>query len=219
MGVQVSVTDLITYVRQRADIEESNFITDEEIIGYLNRSYQKLYDILVKTYEDYYIEDTTITLEADTSSYPLPDNFYKCLGVDLHVSSSQKVTLKPFNFGERNKFQSGYISPCEFYQYKVQGGNIKFIPTPTSGGTVTLWYVPVAETLTSASTIDSVNGYDEFVIVDAAIKCLQKEESDTTALQLEKQEAISRIQSSASNRDAGEPKTVTDVDAQEPYWW
>lgn len=209
MGIQVSVTNLITYVRQRADIEESKFITDDEILGYLNHSYQKLYDILVKTYEDYYVEDTEVTLVGGTSSYVLPTNFYKCLGVDLHTSG-QKVTLKPFNFGERNKFQT---NSYEYYQYKVQGGQIKFIPMPTGSGTVTVWFVPVAPTLTMVSSIDSINGYDEFVIVDAAIKCLQKEESDTTALQLEKQEAVSRIQSSASNRDAGEPKTITDVDA------
>ena len=46
-----------------------------------------------------------------------------------------------------------------------------------------LWYHPVAVTLTLAQdTYDDINGYVEYIIIDAANKMLQKEESDVSVL-------------------------------------
>jgi uncharacterized protein YdcH (DUF465 family) len=53
-------------------------------------------------------------------------------------------------------------------------------------------------------------GYEEYVVVDAAIKCLQKEESDVQMLMVQKQQLKERIENAASNRDQGEPTAITD---------
>ena len=43
----VALSDLRTLVRQRADQENSQFVTDEELRQYINRGYAGLYDMLV----------------------------------------------------------------------------------------------------------------------------------------------------------------------------
>lgn len=58
---------------------------------------------------------------------------------------------------------------------------------------------------------DDYNGWIEYVIVDAAIKCLQKEESDTTALERAKSFQLQRIENAAQNRDVGEPERISDT--------
>ena len=49
------------------------------------------------------------------------------------------------------------------------------------------------------------------MIVDAAIKALIKEESDTSALERDKAAITARIESAAENRDAAKPQRVADV--------
>lgn len=65
---------------------------------------------------------------------------------------------------------------------------------------------------------DGVNGWEEYIVVDAAMKCLQKEESDVSVLMAEKSALKQRIEAMASNRDAGKPERITDVNAQNFPW-
>lgn len=51
----------------------------------------------------------------------------------------------------------------------------------------------------------------EYVIVDCVIKCKQKEESDVGLEMAQKAALINRIELASKNRDAGGPKTVSDV--------
>ena len=45
---QVSLEDLIERCRQRADMLQTQFVTDEEITSYLNESLGELYDLIVQ---------------------------------------------------------------------------------------------------------------------------------------------------------------------------
>jgi hypothetical protein len=70
-----------------------------------------------------------------------------------------------------------------------------------------------------SDVLNDVNQYVEYVIVDAAIKMMQKEESDVSVLMLQKQALTKRIQEAAQNRDAGEPESVSDIYADNNEWW
>jgi hypothetical protein len=65
-------------------------------------------------------------------------------------------------------------------------------------------------TLTN-TTFDGFSGWLDFVVVDAAIRALEKEESDPSALMAERARIEKRIEAMAENRDAGSPPTVADV--------
>ena len=67
----IVASDMITRVRRRGDFENSEFVTDEEIIDYLNRGLCELWDILVTTHENYGMEDDSFTIPG-TAPYPLP---------------------------------------------------------------------------------------------------------------------------------------------------
>jgi hypothetical protein len=66
--------------------------------------------------------------------------------------------------------------------------------------------------LTSDSDLfDGYSGWEEYVIVDAAIKCLEKEESNTAALMNRKAYLIKRIEEAAGNRDAAFSPRIADT--------
>ncbi|MEZ0208565.1 MAG: hypothetical protein ACAH17_00105 [Candidatus Paceibacterota bacterium] len=220
----VTLAQLKTRARERADQENSDFVSDEELTGYLNSSIAELHDLLVAAYgEDYFLEDPhAITTVSGTSDYALPDDFYKLKGVDVRINSGSWFSVRPFNFNERNRNEDvtwGLVGGPNI-RYRIMGSKIKFSPAPTGAFGVQLWYVPVAPVLVDdADTFDDVNGYSEYIIVDAAIKMMAKEESDVSVLMAQKQALKRRFEEMALNRDAGQPESISDIYAENNEFW
>jgi hypothetical protein len=217
MARTVSLLELRTQSRQRADKVGSGYILDSELNTYINQSISELYDLLVGAYgNDYFLSNTTFPISVYQNEYALPGDFYKLAGVDLYLNQSRFITLKPFNWNERGRFQDGSnwaaIIAIQGPRYHIGGQSITFNPTPTINATVKMWYVPVALKLQGDNdTFDGINGWEEFVVIDAAIKMLQKEESDVTVLAIQKKAIIERINTMAENRDEGHSFRVGDV--------
>lgn len=220
--MSMTLLQLRTAARQRADMVENNFITDAELTSYINSSIAELYDLLVSCYgADYYTSSTTFTTVNGTADYALPADFYKLKGVDVQMADKY-FTLQPFNWNERNRNTnlSWGLLTGPAMRYRIVADNLKLVPTPTSGYTVKLWYVPVATKLTSDSdTFSDINQYYEYVITDAAIKMLQKEESDVTVLMAQKAALTQRIQAMANNRDAEKADSISDIYAENDEYW
>jgi hypothetical protein len=195
MASLVTFAELKLRARQRADMENSRFVQDPELGGYVNKSATELYDLLTTVFEDYYSQSAAISIVPGTSRYDLPADFYKLTAVDEAVAAGQGITISRYNFQERNRFQ-----------------------TPSGARSVKLWYIPVMPSMVlDADTFDGINGWDEYIVVDVARKLLQKEESDTQPLILEKSDLINRINACAPNRDAGTPSMMVDVNARDQW--
>lgn len=234
MATTLTLAQLRTLAQQESDMVNTTFITDAEWTSYINQSYFELYDILVQKYgDDYFANHAELTTDGTTQLYPLPNGtlygsaplFYKLLGVDLNLapgSNDSWVTIRRFNMADRNRysvpnFQSFY--GVTNLRYKLEGSNIWLTPIPTAGQTIRLWYVPRLTPLSGESdTCDGISGWTEYIVVDAAIKAKDKEESDTSVLLARKAGLISRIESAAENRDAANPATVSDNSASDTWW-
>lgn len=238
---EMSLGQVRLNAQQRADRVNSTFVTLPEWNTYINQSYFELYDLLVTTFEDYYLAEPAIFQTTGDMSYPLPNGvlsftngsggsfvarpFYKLLGVDCGLSTTNDawVTLKRYDFIARNRYVFPNITSTPLgvfnMQYRVMGDKVQFIPTPSSAQTIRLWYIPrVVQLLQDTDIMDGVSGWTEYVIVDAAIKALQKEEQDVSVLMAQKQMLIQRINGSAMNRDAGEVATISDARSFSERW-
>jgi len=137
----VNLSVLRTLTRQRADMENSQFVTDTELLRYLNRAYAELYDLIVTeaNADDYFLNSSTFTLVSGTKAYDLPADFYKSRGLDLTVGSDS-MPIRRYNFSQRNvgsRFQT-----ARNFRYHIQGNSIYINPKPSSSDTMTLWYIP-----------------------------------------------------------------------------
>ena len=228
--MSVTLAQLKNRSRVRADMEDTEFITDSELTEYINSSIAELHDILVQSYgEDYYVKSVTFTTAANVDQYELSSivtdaDFYKLRGLDAQLSGSEWTTLTRFNFNERNRYDGrgswnglGLLD----IRYRLVGSTIMFSPVPDSSVNLNLWYVPKAVSLVDdTDTYDDINYYSEFIAVSAAIKMLDKEESDSRHLSSEKKNLKKRIEESSSNRDIENSDSVQDVYAQDnPYWY
>jgi hypothetical protein len=141
----VALSTIRTLAKQRADMENSNFINATEWVRYINRGYAELYDLIVTAAnsEDYYLSDSTVQLISGTKSYSLPSDFYKMRGVDLN-SGSDAIPLSRYNFNQRNR--GSRYSVARRMRYHIQGSSLHLTPKPSTNDTLTVWYVPSPKT-------------------------------------------------------------------------
>ncbi len=230
MALTVTLAQLRTQVRQRADMEDDgNFIADSELNTWINESISDLYDVLLESMgEDFYLSSTTLTGDGTTEAFTLPTDFYLLRGVDA-TQGDERIAIRPFHFRERNRVRnSTSLSRFERTRYRLEGsatatgytGKIRLLPAPPSGQGYIVWYTPLPPALSDDAHVwDGFNRWHEYVVVDVAIKARTKEESDTTDLRVRKAELEARIRALSAVRDVSEPETVGDVtDDDDPAW-
>ncbi len=143
-------------------------------------------------------------------------------GVDLAVNTSTInpawVTLKKFNFIDRNKYvypnSTSTIYGVYNQAYRIMGQQINFIPVPAGNQTIRLWYSPRLPALLKDSDLTTLgfSGWLRYPIVRAAKYALDKEEgADTSKLDTEIGFLKQRIEQMSQNRDVGMPDTISDT--------
>ena len=213
--------------RQRADMVNSQFVTDAEFNTYLNEGISDLYEMLVKAYgEDYFVSSATFSTVAGTSEYAIGSglainitDFYKLKGVDVTFATNEVRALKKFRFQDRNKYQVsrpwvGYRDVC----YRLQGSKLWLLPAPNGVYSVKMWYVPKFVPLVNdVDEFDGINGWEKLPVAEAARKALAKEESDTSVLDADIARWKGEIEEMANQRDIGEEERAVDVYDESEY--
>ena len=197
-----TLLEVRTRCKQESDSVNSSFISDGEWDNLINSSYQEAYGLYVQAYgSDYFVQSPStgyaFTTNGTSQFFALPADFWKLLGVDvLYGNANQWVSLKPFAFGDRNKF------------------SMINSPIPAAGQSVRVFYIPTVTALAVDADVlvtgITANGGDEYVIADACLKALAKEESDVSVFAARKQALVERLNAEAENRDAGQPAAIVD---------
>jgi hypothetical protein len=219
----MTLAELRLYSRRLADMENSQFISEPELLSYINDSYGALYDKLVAKYEDYYIAPAfSFTITTPGSTQALPGNFYKLRGLDKLISGTNYADVRQWMFADRNQIDSlsilTAITPHADVRYRILGQEIHFLPSDKAPGTYRLWYVPritklVGENDATANMLD----FDEWIAIDVALKMLQKEETTNEMLVMRKAEYDRRIDAMAANRST-DPQKIQDVRRYRTGW-
>tara|TARA_R100000742_G_C4274730_1_gene94855 strand:+ start:453 stop:1184 length:732 start_codon:yes stop_codon:yes gene_type:complete len=231
----VAVTDLGVRARDLADMTNSSFINDAELLRYINSAYRTWYDLVVSAFEDYYVSANPyqFTVGSDglfdyNGVLTGSNQIYKIAGVDKsgQGSSDSYFPLKPTSWRHRNSSNSMWSlwdrQPA--VTYRIFKNQIRFTPQSSAAGNYQIWYVPVAPQLVydtpvadvSVSSIDAYNGLENLLIVDVAIKMLAKEESDVQFLVMERERYETKMKEMLVDRDIGSPQKIED--SQSPTW-
>lgn len=238
------LAELVKQVRLRADMQNSQFVTDEEIEQYIQDSVGDLWDLIIESAgEDHFVASIEFPTIPGVSTYsldsylgsgglvqppPQPHPVYKVLGVDVQVDS-RWLKAVPQMFGEASYSSA---SPRPWSAHQVPGyhfvttllpnpsRSVMFSPSPAGEHLVRVWYIPYPTGLTGSGdswlsqTLQSFTGWDEYVICDAAAKCLEKEESDPRYLHARKMAAAERIRWHALTMNQESGGRVRNIDAE-----
>lgn len=224
---QTTLGNIRLYAQQRADRVNSSFFTTQELNTYINQSYFELYDILIQAFgDDYFVASPySFTTNGTDQLYPLPSDFYKLLGVEVSLSPSDPnswVSLRQFEFIQRNLWN--YPNIYTFYgvtnlRYRLNGNNLYIVPIPTSNQSLRIWYAPrPSQLIKDTDTMDSVSGWQEYIIADVAAKMWIKEETDPSPFMIQKEALLKRITEVSHNRNLSEAQTVSDSKSMNFSW-
>jgi len=218
MARTVALASLIAQVRQRADREGSSFFSDGEIIEYINQSKAMLDDELINADETYNLTSHAFSTVAGSGLYDLPTDFYKLRGLDATVTGNT-FSVRRFSFDSRNSYDQPVIAIAgDPLAYLLQGSSLRLLPNPQGIYAMKLWYYPASLRITDGtSSFDGVSGFEEFVVLDAAIKCRQKEQMPINDLAASRDEQLARIRTNASRRDSGAAPVINRVRSRYNY--
>ena len=183
---------------------------DPEVNMYIYQSWCALYDFLTSKNQDYYLSTfPTFNTVINVTSYALPADFYKVRGVDVTVNGFARA-LSQWRFEERERYNYyGTWNTGLPIAYHIVNGQIQFKPLPAGVYPVALYYYPTAPQLIGdGDTINGVDGFEEWVVIDAAIKILTKDDRDVSVLSSERDRVLARVGTMMSNQDAGEPTRI-----------
>lgn len=189
----------------------SSFVADSAtgLDAWINEANQRLHAMVVDAMGEEYVSSTaSFTTLAGTADYALPTGFYKLQGVDLDYHGLWR-TLHRFEQPERNAFRE--MRPESLPRYALVGNNLRLYPIPSAGLSGVIRYAPEATVLVNAGdTVSYPNGWEKFIVIDAAIQALLKEESDVRGLAAERERIEKEIREYKENRDLATPKYVVD---------
>lgn len=212
----ITLAQLRTQVRDRCDLvsgSDGGFISDTELNSLINASAAELYDIEVATNTDWFVVSMPFTISSGNTT-TVTSSFLTLMGVD-YLDGSDYREVRRFEWSERNDKDYSYSTltgPVSDRKYRMVGDTITIIPTDNATGTYRLWYIPEFSNLVSGShTLNATNNWIEYVVVDAAIKCRDKAEEDTSVLMNQKAALAKRIMAAASHRDSNEPSRARPV--------
>lgn len=216
MSKTVQLSDLRTQVRDRFEAY-SDQISDSTLTAWINASYYKLYNLLLRHSPDWYLASADQNLTISTREYTLPAACYRVRRVDVLLSGSEWTTLSPYMLHEENALDGFRIASASTYRYLVTGGKIRIAPLPNATVTngLRIFYNPVPTAMSNGTdTMDGVSGWEEYVILDTGIKVFHKLDWDATPLVLERRDIEMSVKSMAGGQDAGNPRRVRDVYAE-----
>lgn len=231
----------LRYMSQlRADKLNSDYLTTDEWNFNINQSIGELGDTLTtKSGEDYFLAPPLIIPLTGIDYYPLPDGsnypiggvnspaIFKLTGVDGNIGGGISspnagwVPLSRSNWSDRDRYttfpgQAGALNNIYQMSYRVMGQNIWIFPA-NQNMTIRMLYIPIFPQL--LQDVDmlpfSFTGWSEYIINDAAMKGMIKEESleKWNALDQANARIRERIETTAANRDVGQPNSVSNVRA------
>jgi hypothetical protein len=183
MAYPVSLEQLLNRVRQRTNLEgASAFIGDMELTDSINVAIASWWDLVrLTTFGGQYARNSwAFTTTANQPLYALPPNCASILSIDANINgNSYAISAFPYQEEQRNMFKLlpfvGWSFGIQSVWYQKQGENINFLPTPTQGYNIVVNYVPTAPILaTLEDSLNSFNGWEECIVLDAGIKCLLK---------------------------------------------
>lgn len=222
MALNTTLTAIIARCRERSDMVNSQFVTDTELTAWINLSGTELYDLLVGAYgNDYFLKSVTFNTVANKSSYTFASDisgasdFYKLRGMDIVLSGTYSITLKPFSLNQRGIFQNPVWAGTFYgrsFSYRFDGAAIVLAPVPLGVATLRMWYTPVFTALVNGSdSLDGVDGWEAYIIADVCRMIMNKQQMDASPFIAEKAALMERIKEMAEMRDSGEPMRITET--------
>ena len=208
---------MVASAKKLCGFENSDFVPDADWAEWIERGVEDLWEKLVEARGvDVWLKPTTIQLVQNDDLYDLPADFFQLKTIFVTRGSNNYVVDK-FEWADEANLRNAQF-PNRRIRYRLVGSEtqagttqIMFLPPPQEPDVVTVRYVYKPVFAAGTDTIDGINGWEEYAELLAAIKALNKEESDPSMLAADLNRVERRIEKLKASRDKGRPSKIQEV--------
>lgn len=217
MATNVTLTELISRVRERADMEYGNFCSDDEITHYLNDEIFDLYAKMVNVDDGKLFATVSPTLvKIGNNAYQLPSNFMRLVDVSIYTGSRWVPAYEADSQDYLNLLSRQYDGDHDvryFLQLNQDQGRYELFLFPAKAvSKIGVRYVKEAPRLTlGTDTLKWPSNWHEAVVLGAVVKCLEKEESEAAHIELQQEKATARVLKDIRSQSVAQIETLRDV--------
>ncbi len=211
----VEMGTLVARCKRRADLENDDHIDPEEWLELVSEAYGELFSIVAGTGLRYF--ETAATLVTDGAAYvDEPTNHMSTMGLWYVPTSGSRRRLTPIMSQELERWSGRTGSSAE--RYELIDSRINLYPTPPSGQSYEMRYIPQAPEISgyaSDACVDVVVAEGlSFMLWAVAVKAKAKKEKDAQLAIIERDRMADKVLEWAVNRAMVDPqrKIVDDVD-------
>lgn len=195
-----TLTELILLVRRKSDLENANkHVSDDEITDYINSAIAMLWSLLIDgTNGTLFAKLSPELVKLGDNSYQLPADFFKLLEISIDWNNRffPVTEADPQEYGVLLKRPSvGRIHSRYFFQFNPDQGRFElFIFPGPAVEDLLVRYITAAQVLSlGTDELKLPSNWYEWVVFDAAIQCMIKEESDPSILIMEREKREKRL--------------------------
>lgn len=184
----------------------SDFVSAAELTQYCEKAFQEFYGIITTKEPDLVIKTQSVSLAAGDTSKDFAADFKALRGIRHNTSFS--LRRAEFNEIEKLDYNSRTGKPTHYWMNGIHTAAHKWrpLPTPDTAYSLTVYYIPsISLADVAGGGLNMVAGWDEYVVLTAAIKMKDKEESDVSVLLAERKMLLDNLIAQISVPDVGEP--------------
>lgn len=154
MAFSFTVSKLLTDTRKRADKVGDNGLSDTDLQALLAEVYNGLYAAVAGTGHRYFESSSTISTTG-AASYTMPVDHLGTVRVERQLDTAGRcMPLREISAQEQTYWR-GLTGSA--YRYAVGDDQLFLLPTPPSGETYKLYYIPQSPDLTQLALTDTVD--------------------------------------------------------------
>jgi hypothetical protein len=207
--MSVLLVNLQAAVRDMADIPGNPSVEDPTIVRWVNRGIERAYKIAKTANPSLFQASTPFTLVGGSgqNTVAVPATLRSLIHVAKDpTNAALRRTLRKYNADEKEGASS--------LSYRREGSLVVIEPFLACAGSYALYYAAGPTVLTGLnSALDPVlEPAAEYIETYAAIKCMDKEESESRNLRADLAELKDDLMVEFANVDAGTAETIIDVD-------
>jgi len=146
--VSLNVDEILTEVRNQLDENNTEDISNADILAALNRGQRKATNIITRKYDSLFlVNDSSTTTTAGTQEYDIPAKAFgrKIEKVEI-LEGDIAWEVRRISFHDSTQYVSSSQVTRPYY-YALKKNKLKLYPKPTSGLTVNIWYSEKPEDL------------------------------------------------------------------------
>ena len=210
MPRRFTMLQLLTRIRAVTDTENDGHVTDAFLKSQVSTIYGQLYGTVVETGLRYF--ETRDTLVTDgTNLLDEPDDQFSMVGLDyIEASTSRRHPVCEVMAQERLWVNQPFVTGTRARYFELVDDQIRLYPTPPTGQSYELLYIPQPPDLSEAADgveVDVVTPDGEaFLTYGVAVLVLGRKDQDSRMMAAEREAAKDRLSTWAAMRAFHQPR-------------